>query len=271
MITKLTLHNYPFDSDPENDPAEDRNDLGGIRTGFKALDEQYGGLRNGHLILLGGRPAMGKTTLACSIILNLCKDSYKCMLFAPDQSEISILNRLITIHSAIPPYHTDWNNNDLKKRTASTTVILSYNLQIDCHTISIDDIVHKCKRYKPQLIVIDYLQLIRTDCYKRRKKDIKHILKQLKKLALMCCCPVLAVSSLSRQAECRISQEPIPEDLLNADNGLKYTDEIIFLYRERIEHPETAYLKIAKHTEQPAGIINLSFNPAYMSFTDFQI
>ncbi len=268
MTTKLIQHNYPFDSDPENDTAEDRNDLGGIRTGFKELDEQFGGLRNGHLILLGGRPAMGKTSLACSIILNLCKGSYKCMFFSPDQSEISILNRLITIHSAIPPYHTDWNNNALKKRTASTAVILSYNLQIDCHTIIIDDIVHKCKQQRPQIIVIDYLQLIHTDRCMSRKKAIKRILRQLKKLAHICCCPVLVLSSLSSQVECRIAQEPRPDDLLYADKGLKYADEIIFLYRERIEHPETAYLKMAKHIEKPAGIINLSFDPACKSFTD---
>ena len=193
------------------------------------------------------------------------------MLFVPNQTEMSIINRLVTIHSGIPPYHNDWNKNDLKKRTASMTEILSYNLQIDCKAVSFDDIENKYISYRPHLIVIDFLQLIIAGRGKHRREDIKHILKRLKKLALICSCPVLVLSSLSRQVECRISQEPIPEDLLYADKGLKYADEILLLYRERIEHPETAYLKIAKHIEQPDGIIKLSFNPACMHFTDFQI
>ena len=234
------------------------------KTGIKALDDLTGGFQNGHLILLGGRPAMGKSSFAYSIVLDTLEDSTRnCALFSLELPANLLIKRLaeMSVEQAAV------NGSTLSLPQAFMDISLS-PLFLDSDSSDIDEIVRRfrCIRQLNTLIVVDYLQLVSAGDIDDEYKKNTEILRRLKQLADESGRPVLVLSQLSRAVEQRRVHRPKIKDLSGVPaEALDYVDEIMLLYRSEYYNPDTefpgvAVIEVAKHAEGKTGVISTGFN-----------
>lgn len=248
----------------------------GVKTGFETLDRLINGFGKGQLIVLGARPAMGKTTFACSVIDNVCiKEKKSCVYFSPAYSKESIVQRLIRIHGGIKS-----REDDLEKVSGSASDIVDSPLWIDdTPAIYVDEVIQKCRELRKSkeidLIVVDYLQLV-SDMIEKENSTLaqqKQIIGKLKHLAEELNCAILVLSQLNRSAEKRTRHFPCVADFpAHAAIG-KYADVILLLYREFYyymrEDEDHAILHIARSKNKSGISTSLRFDPDIPRFQDY--
>lgn len=196
-----------------------------IKSGFTDLDQLTYGLPFGDLIILAGRPSMGKTSLAINIAYNILQKAiYSICIFSLEMSSKQILNKFLSISSNIPYnnlinshlYHNKW-----KKIKEACKKLLNSNIYIyDQSNVSIDYIEYLSKIWIKEnnnigIIIIDYLQLIQTEYLinLQRVQQLSYITRKLKMLAQSLDVPILTLSQLNRSIETRVNKEPILSDL----------------------------------------------------------
>nr|ALN11829.1 putative replicative DNA helicase [Campylaephora sungminbooi] len=195
-----------------------------IQSGFIDLDQLTNGLPFGDLIILAGRPSMGKTSLAINIAYNiLIKSTFSICIFSLEMSSKQILNKLISISSYIPYQdliHSQNNNNWTKIKTVCKKLLKSNIYIYDKTNASIDYIEYISKIWIQDnnqygLVIIDYLQLIQIDnsINLNRVQQLSYITRKLKMLAQYLNIPILTLSQLNRSIEVRINKEPVLSDL----------------------------------------------------------
>uniref|UniRef100_UPI0030039A34 replication helicase subunit n=1 Tax=Anunuuluaehu liula TaxID=3049639 RepID=UPI0030039A34 len=196
-----------------------------IYSGFEELDILTHGLPNGDLIVIAGRPSMGKTSFVINIAYNILKNNdTKICIFSLEMTKIQILYKLISIGSTIPikeilSGHVNINEWNLIQHICKH--LLKSRIYInDTASISINDLVYisklitKEKEYK-NIIIIDYLQLIQAKNLKSesRTQELSYITRQLKILAQTLNIPIIVLSQLNRSIETRIDKKPLLSDL----------------------------------------------------------
>lgn len=264
----------------------------GIPTGFRDLDKNLSGLQNSDLVLLAGRPSMGKTSLAMNMAYNAAryKDEegnhpYKVAIFSLEMSKLQLTQRLLSVASGLDARKImdgslegseDW---DLLMTGFKALEDLPIYMD-DTSSISIEALRSKCRRMKMEqgldLIVIDYMQLMTVDQARasdNRQQEITTISRGLKGLAKELNCPVLALSQLSRKAEAREGQRPVMSDLRESGAIEQDADVVMLLYREDYYNEETenknqTEVIIAKHRNGPTGTVKLYFNKELTRFND---
>ena len=274
MIGMYEINSEIVEETVRNMVASDSYD--GVKTGFESLDHLINGFGKGQLIVLGARPAMGKTTFACSVIDNVCiKGKRTCVYFSPANSKESIVQRLIRIHGGIR-----YDENSLKKVSDSASDIADSPLWIDdTPAIHVDEMIQKCREMRKtkdiDLIVVDYLQLI-SDVVEKEHSTLaeqKQIIGKLKNLAEEMQCPILLLSQLNRSAEKRKRHFPIVADFPSHAALGKYADVILLLYREFYyyirEDQSHATLHIARSKNKSDIATSLRFNPDIPQFQDW--
>lgn len=261
----------------------------GLTSGFYDLDSITQGFQKSDLIILAGRPAMGKTALSLNIILNTLKQSkLPIIFFSLEMSKEQILYRLLSIETNINQIrlkngklsHSDWI-----KLTKVIKILSKLPLFIDdTSNLSINDIRSKIKtilfeQKKIGLVVIDYLQLMQIYQNKldNRAQELSQITRLLKTLAREFNIPVIALSQLSRNVENRVDKKPILSDLRESGSIEQDADLVIMLYRDQKTYSvqkiksETIELILAKHRNGPTGIIKLLFDNKRMRFFNLNI
>ncbi|WP_363348586.1 replicative DNA helicase [Methylocystis echinoides] len=231
--------------------------LSGISTGLIDLDEKMGGLQKSDLIIVAGRPGMGKTALATNIAFNIAKayqydvepdGSHKTInggivgFFSLEMSAEQLATRVIAEQSGVPSYKIrrgDLNQDDFERIVAASREMQSIPFYIDqSGGISIAQLVARARRLKRQkgldLLVVDYLQLLagsksRND---NRVQELTEITTGLKALAKELNVPVIALSQLSRQVEARDDKRPQLSDLRESGSIEQDADVVLFVYRE---------------------------------------
>jgi replicative DNA helicase len=231
--------------------------LSGMATGLVDLDEKMGGLQKSDLIILAGRPGMGKTALATNIAFNVAKaytydvepdGSHKATnggivgFFSLEMSAEQLATRVIAEQSGVPSYKIrrgDINEDDFRRITDAAREMQSIPFFIDqSGGISIAQLTARARRLKRQrgldLLVVDYLQLLagsrtRND---NRVQELTEITTGLKALAKELAVPILALSQLSRQVENRDDKRPQLSDLRESGSIEQDADVVIFVYRE---------------------------------------
>ena len=218
-------------------------------------------LNNGELIVIASRPGIGKTAFALNILSHIgLEEKRGALFFSLENSEKNIIKRLITI------------NSTTEEILKNSPIYLSTKAPL-----SIDDICEKSKKMKLEknieLIIIDYLQLIKFDKKKlwSRDDEITEILRKLKVLAKELNIPVIITSQLSRAPEERKSPKPMITDFSSSKYGItKYCDKILFLYRDLdyIENRKNniAELIVAKNNDGNINTIKLGWLPEYCKF-----
>ena len=195
-----------------------------IKSGFIDLDQLTNGLPFGDLIILAGRPSMGKTSLAINIAYNiLIQSKFSICIFSLEMSSKQILNKLISISSYIPYknlLHSQTHHNWTKIKEICKKLLKSNIYIYDKTNASIDYIEYISKIWiqdnnQNGLIIIDYLQLIQIDnlIHLNRVQQLSYITRKLKMLAQYLNIPILTLSQLNRSIEMRINKEPMLSDL----------------------------------------------------------
>ena len=253
-----------------------------ISTGFKELDNTInGGFNKGEVIILGARPAMGKTALALNIVQNVCLNMNKGVaVFSLELTKERLIQRMMTLNSEIDNdkfREGDLDSQDWEKLSNTMKQYVNSDIYID-DTVgqSIEEISEKCRELKLKeknlsLIVIDTLQLLSI-----KEKDSRAV--QIKELALELEVPILCLSQLSRNIEKRDDKRPILSDIRESTVFIDIADIVLFLYRDEYYYPlkednseEIAEIIVAKNTKsQKLSTVKLHFNKKIGKFTDIR-
>ena len=257
----------------------------GISTGHKDLDKLTCGLNDTDLIIIAGRPSMGKTALALDIVGNVAlRQNIKTMIFSLEMSKQQLATRFLSSETGINFKGTAWRSNqemvnkvyEVGEKLQSAPVIIN-----DKSGLSIAEIASQARKAKTNenigLVVIDYLQLMNGDRNKKygdnRQQEIADVSRSLKTLAKDLNIPIIALSQLSRGVESRNDKRPMLSDLRESGQLEQDADIVIALYRDDYYHPETEQQNVTealvlKHRNGPIGKANLYFKKDIGKFTD---
>ena len=281
----------------------------GVPTGLRDLDDKLGGLHQSDLIIIAGRPSMGKTSLATNIAFNAAKyiqDNGKkssIAFFSLEMSSEQLSTRILSEQARI-------SSNDIRRGRISdeqfdqfletSKNIAELPLFIDeTPAISIAAMSNRSRRIKRlhglDMVIVDYIQLMRGTTYNKdgRVQEISQITQGLKAIAKELGVPVLALSQLSRQVEQRDNHQPQLADLRESGSIEQDADVVMFVYREgyylsrtepreaTVEHAEwqakmnevahLAEIIIGKQRHGPIGKVTLEFEERFTKFKDTQI
>jgi replicative DNA helicase len=271
-----------------------------IPSGFAGLDEFLNGLQRSDLIIVAGRPSMGKTSLALNIARNAAVEHRACVaLFSLEMSRDSLVTRLVSSESGINARRIRFGEHkteDEERKVMEATGILSEApiYLDDTPMIRMAEMRSKALRLNYErgidLVILDYLQLMQGASSGRgehRVQEISLISRSLKALAREINAPVLAVSQLSRAVEWRASHEPQLSDLRESGSIEQDADVVMFIYRDEYyykseeewiaAHPDREYPReeadviIAKHRNGPTGRIKLRFRHTLAKFETWDI
>jgi len=263
--------------------------LPGISSGFSDLDSLTQGLQKSDLIIIAGRPSIGKTALCLNISLNIIKNSkLPILFFSLEMSKKQLMYRILSIETNINQmrlrngnlYKNDWIKlNKILKILSKLPLFLD-----DTADISIQDIRSKIKKILFEqneigLVIIDYLQLMHNSKFKtdNRVQELSQITRSLKIIAREFDIPIIALSQLSRNVENRVDKQPILSDLRESGSIEQDADLVMMLYRNAKEsnNPEVnnnlIELIIAKQRNGPTGNIKLKFDKKCTKFLNFNL
>ena len=260
----------------------------GLVSGFYSLDSLTQGFQKSDLIVIAGRPSMGKTALSLNITLNIIKNSnLPVLFFSLEMSKEQLMYRVLAIETNINQTmlksgklsQADWNKlNKIMKIISKLPLFMD-----DSPNLSIQDIRSKIKTIISEqteigLVIIDYLQLMQNPDLKNgnRVQELSQITRYLKNMAREFNIPIIALSQLSRNVENRVDQKPILSDL--RESGSIEQDADLVLMLSKVKSNNSSYndklissfveLIIAKHRNGPTGTIRLKFNKEQMTFSD---
>ena len=244
-----------------------------FKTGFEDLDCILGiQEQKGALITIGARPAMGKTTFMLSIMENILLKNKRCLYFSLDASKEQVIIRLlfqIAEISFIKSKMNNMNEKDWEKLSDAMNNLLMWDLKIDDNSIlKTEEIETAIKEQQPDVVFIDYLQLMDGKRKQDRCAQIEEIIKDLKRIAKENGVVIVIASQLSRAVENRYDKRPLLSDLRDSGSIENLSDVVIFLYRDEYYnfrendelHPKgEAEVIIAKNKFGACGYIYLTF------------
>ena len=269
--------------------AETKGDITGIPTGWTDFDKITSGLHENQLIIIGARPAMGKTAFALNLATNVAVSTNKSVaLFNLEMGSEQLANRMLSSLGQIEGYKFmsgKLNNNDYVKFNEALSQLEDTNIFIDdTPGITIGEIRSKCRRLKTSatgldLVIIDYLQLISggRNYGANRQQEVSDISRSLKMLAMELNIPVIALCQLSRTVESREDKRPLMSDLRESGSIEQDADIVAFLYRDDYynkaartdNNTSLSELIIGKHRNGTTGTINLLFKRDTSTFLNF--
>jgi len=255
----------------------------GVPTGFEMLDEKTSGLQKSDLVVVAGRPSMGKTALALNIAQYAAIEAnIPVAIFSLEMSKEQLAFRMLSSEARVDsqrlrrgfPGETDWP----KLTTAAGRLAEAPIFIDDTAAITVLEMKAKARRLKAEtglgLVIVDYLQLMRSvGSRDSREQEISEISRSLKALAKELNIPVVALSQLNRQVEQRTNRRPQMADLRESGAIEQDADVIIFLYRDEVynrseDNPEKgiAEIIIGKQRNGPVGTVKLSFLEKFTRF-----
>jgi replicative DNA helicase len=268
------------------DAYENKAMVTGVPTGFKDLDKITAGFQPGELIVIAGRPGMGKTALALNLAQNACQQSQNPVaIFSLEMSKEQLALRMLSAAAGVDSSRMRGgflSQNDLHNINQAAGMLYDIPLFIDdTPAISSLEIRAKARRMKMNeglsMVVIDYLQLMKSrSSAERRDLEISEMSRSLKALAKELSIPVVTLSQLNRKVEERTNKRPVLSDLRESGAIEQDADVILFIYREALYNkdldPEKrglAELIVAKQRNGPTGTINLTFSDTCTRFRDW--
>lgn len=257
----------------------------GIPTGLTDLDRLIGGLYPSDMVVLAGRPGMGKTSLALSIALNIAKKRLKRVaIFSLEMSQLQITNKNVSSLSGIDSNRLRIGNIHEQEWTSFYRAINEHSqlpLFIDdTPAISVLELKTKARRLQAQygldLLIIDYLQLMRGNGEENRQQEISTISRGIKGLAKELNIPILALSQLSREVEKRGNKRPILSDLRESGSIEQDADIVMFLYCDDLYNPDTEFpniteIIVSKHRAGPTGVLSVYHRKHLGQFIDLEV
>lgn len=281
MVTLLTQSIHELQTKTQ------KNGLTGVPSGFTLLDRITAGWQKSDLIIVAARPGAGKTAFSLSISRTASRE-YPTAFFSLEMAATQLVNRLISSDNSIEndkirtgllsPEEWDRIASDPNKLAAAKLYV------DDTPYISINEMRSKCLRLKQekgiQLIIVDYLQLMRGDQKGNREQEISSITRGLKNLAKELEVPIIALSQLSRAVEARADKRPMLSDIRESGSIEQDADIVMFLYRPeyyKIYQDENGMstagiceVDVAKHRNGGTGMIKVRFQKYFTRFVDLE-
>ena len=265
--------------------SQKQGSITGLSTGFHELNRRTGGFHGGELILIAGRPGMGKSSFAVNIAEHVSiVDKKTVAIFNLEMPKEQIVNRILCSQALVNSNKIrtgemeadDWQKiGEVLGRVGGAPMYID-----DTASITVSQIRSKCRRLKQtqdlSLVVIDYLQLMqssgRTDS---RQNEVAEISRSLKILAKELNIPVIALSQLSRASESRSDKRPMLSDLRESGAIEQDADMVMFLYRDDYYHPDTedknlAECIIAKNRSGETGPFKLGWRGEFTKFSNVE-
>lgn len=258
-----------------------RGDTTGVSTSFSDLDRLCSGLQPSDLIILAGRPGMGKTALGLCIGYSAAqKYDIPVAVYSLEMSKEQLVQRILCAEAKVDQHRLrtgnlteeDWQKlHETKNRLANIPIFID-----DTPGITVRQVRAKARQLQAEkglgLIVIDYLQLMQgSRRAENRQQEISEISRSLKGLAKELNVPVLALAQLSRAVEQRDKKRPIMSDLRESGSLEQDADLIMFIYRDEYYNRDSekkgiAEIIVAKHRNGPTGVVELGFWKEYTKF-----
>jgi replicative DNA helicase len=255
----------------------------GVPTGFDKLDELTSGLQNAELVIVAGRPSMGKTALALNIAQHASIEAgIPVAIFSLEMAKEQLALRMLASEARVDSQRIRkgfLGESDWPKLTTAAGRLSDAPIFIDdTAAISVLEMKAKSRRLKAEmglgLVILDYLQLMRGGGYSdTREQEISEISRSLKALSKELSVPVMALSQLNRKVEDRTNKRPQMADLRESGAIEQDADVIFFLYRDEVynrseDNPEkgTAEVIIGKQRNGPVGTVKLTFQEKYTRF-----
>lgn len=258
--------------------------LTGISSGFKDLDEKTSGLQAADLVILAGRPSMGKTSLAINMAENAAVGEGKHVaIFSMEMPGEQLAMRMLSSLGRINGHKIRTGNledDDWPRLMSAMTMLSEAPIYIDdTPGLSPMELRSRARRLKREhgldMVIIDYLQLMESGVSsENRATEISAITRQMKNLAKELNVPVVAMSQLNRSLENRPDKRPIMSDLRESGAIEQDADVILFIYRDEVYNEDsqdkgTAEIIIGKQRNGPTGTIRLTFLGQYTKFENY--
>ena len=257
----------------------------GVATGYEDLDEKTAGLQPSDLIIIAGRPSMGKTALAINIAEHaVIKEKLAVVVFSMEMPGDSLAMRMMSSLGRIDQHKIrtgKLKDEDWPRLTSAVEILKDARLFIDdTPALTPSEIRARCRRiYRENngldLVIIDYLQLMQVaGSTENRATEISEISRSLKAMAKELKVPVIAISQLNRSLEQRPNKRPVMSDLRESGAIEQDADLIMFIYRDEVYNEDTmdkgkAEIIIAKQRNGPIGTVLLTFLGQYTRFENY--
>lgn len=263
---------------------EQEGHITGVATGFTEFDDMTTGLQAGDLVIVAGRPSMGKTTFAMNIAENAAiAQKTPVAVFSMEMPAESLAMRMISSLGRIDQHHLrtgQLTDDDWPRITSAVSILSEAQVFVDdTPALSPTDLRARARRLKREhglgMIVIDYLQLMQVSgSTENRATEISEISRSLKALAKELEVPVVALSQLNRSLEQRPNKRPVMSDLRESGAIEQDADVIVFIYRDEVYNQDspdkgTAEIIIGKQRNGPIGTTRLTFLGKYTKFENF--
>ena len=263
-------------------------DVTGVSTGFTDLDKQTSGLQAGDLVVVAGRPSMGKTSFAMNLVENAAiKDNLPVAVFSMEMPGTALAARMLASLSRVNSSRMrtgQLETEDWPKLTSAVGLLQDKNIYIDdTPALSPLEVRTRARRLAAEhpeglgLIMLDYLQLMRGNDgpgNDNRTMEISNITRSLKGLAKELECPIIVLSQLNRSLEQRPNKRPVMSDLRESGAIEQDADIIMFIYRHEVYEPETdqkgiAEIIIGKQRNGPIGTVRLAWLGEFTRFENY--
>lgn len=256
----------------------------GICSYLDALDRQTRGFQTGNLIIIAGRPSMGKTALAVDFAHKQSTNNISVGFFSLEMSCDEIIDRILAANSGVDMKQISrggMKKDDWGKVDTSMYQMVNYPIVVcDKGGLTINEIISIAKNWKVknkiQILYIDYLQLISSLNKKEdnREREISNVSRRLKQLAKELQIPVVALAQLNRQVESRAEKRPLLSDLRESGSIEQDADLVIFPFREEYYNKNAEVglceLDIAKYRNGKPCMVKCIFEPEYQRFKDYE-
>lgn len=244
----------------------------GVASNFKDLDGMLGGFRPRQLIVIGARPAMGKTALSIELALAVARQQKPVLFTSLEMGRTELQERFIATMSMVSARTKEINESDHARMKKAATELRDLPIEIDenpaASVLSIKGNARRVARRNNGeigMVIVDYLQLMTgRHSAENRQVEVAEMSRQLKALAGELGCPVVALSQLSRGVESRLDKRPMLADLRESGAIEQDADVVMFLYRDEVYNtdskaPGTAEVIVAKHRNGPTGAVRLAW------------
>ncbi len=266
-----------------------------LYSGFRALDDILGGLRRSDMIVLAARPSLGKTSLALAIARNAAvQQRAHVAIFSLEMARDQLVQRLLSSEANIDTKRLrlgEQTEAEERRMMEATGVLSEAPIFIDdSPMLRVVEMKSKARRLHADqgvdLVIVDYLQLIRGDGRENRVQEMTEISRSIKELSRELDVPVIAVSQLSRASEWRASHRPQLSDLRDSGSIEQDADVVLFIYRDDMYFTEDDWKKqhldepyprgvadiiVAKHRNGPVGEGKLRFLARTVKFADYEV
>jgi len=260
------------------------NPITGVATGFEDFDDRTAGLQRSDLIIIAGRPSMGKTAFAINIAEHAAiKHKLSVAVFSMEMSSVQLAMRMMSSLGRIDQHKVrtgKLHDDDWPRLTSAVEILKDSRLFIDdTPALTPAELRARCRRITREhgldLIIVDYLQLMQVPGTKEnRATEISEISRSLKAMAKELNVPVVALSQLNRSLEQRPNKRPVMSDLRESGAIEQDADLIVFIYRDEVYNEDTpdkgkAEIIISKQRNGPIGMVPLTFLGQFTRFENY--